>query len=363
MKTFFDLKQEVGATGRCHGCGGCVTFCTAINYGALEMGEDNFPRYKTIDKCIECGLCYRICPVVGDLDEPVKKLTGWSAPMGRVLDVTVAQAKDESLRARATDGGVVTGLLLHLFDTGRIDGAIVIKSTPEGRKPVLATTRKDIYESAGFSFNTAKGFTQLGETYSSYSPVAQALGSLMRQGLKRIAFVGTPCQIMSIRKMQALQIVPSDAIKFYFGRFCNANFNFSSGRFRELEKLAGCKMEEIRKINIKDDLVLHHKDGKTTRIQLKDLEFAKRDACGFCDDFTAEYADISFGGLGAAEGWTTVVTRTPLGRAVFADARDASLDFLSIDENPNLDSTVMQKLHESSARKKAAAEERKSLRK
>jgi coenzyme F420 hydrogenase subunit beta len=361
MKTFFDLKQEVGATGQCHGCGGCVTFCTAINYGALEMGEDNHPRYKTVEKCIECGLCYRICPVVGDLDEPVKKLTGWSAPIGRVLDVTVAQAKDESLRARATDGGVVTGLLLHLFDSGRIDGAIVIKSTPEGRKPVLAKTREDISESAGFSFNTAKGFTQLGETYSSYTPVAQALGSLMRQGLKRIAFVGTPCQIKSIRKMQALKIVPSDAIKFYFGRFCNANYNFSSGKFRELEKITGCKMEDIRKINIKEDLMLHHKDGKVTKVPLADLDFAKRSACNFCDDFSAEYADISFGGLGADQGWTTVITRTPLGRAVFADARDASLDFLSIDENPNLESTVIQKIQESSAKKRANAEAHASL--
>ena len=324
---------------------------------------DDVPRFKSVEKCIDCGLCYRICPVVGDLDEHIKKQTGWSAPIGRILETTVAQAKDASLRARATDGGVVTGILLHLFDTGRIDGAIVIKNTAEGRKPILATTREDIIESAGFSFNTAKGITQLGETYSTYSPVAQALGSLIRQGLKRIAFVGTPCQIKSIRKMQALKIVPSDAIKFYFGRFCNANYDFSGGKARELEEFANCKMDDIRKINIKDDLLLHHKDGTIRKIALRDLDFAKRSACAFCDDFTAEYSDISFGGLGASEGWTTVITRTPLGRAVFADARDAALDFLSIDENLKLDSTVLQKLQESSARKRAAAEERQAIRK
>ena len=62
MKTFFNLIQEVQKPGRCHHCGGCVTFCTAINYGALELGEDGKPRYKDIEKCIECGLCYSICP-------------------------------------------------------------------------------------------------------------------------------------------------------------------------------------------------------------------------------------------------------------------------------------------------------------
>jgi hypothetical protein len=39
MKTFFNLIQEVQKPGLCHHCGGCVTFCTAINDGALETGE------------------------------------------------------------------------------------------------------------------------------------------------------------------------------------------------------------------------------------------------------------------------------------------------------------------------------------
>lgn len=357
MKTFFDLKQEVRATGRCHGCGGCVTFCTAVNYGALHM-VDNVPRYKSVEKCIDCGLCYKVCPVISEMNEPIKKLVEWSAPIGRVLDVTVAQAKDDSLRARAADGGVVTGLLLHMFDTGRIDGAIVIKNTPQGRMPILANTREDIVDSAGFYFNVAKGSNALGESYSSYTPIAQALGSLMRQGLKRIAFVGTPCQITSIRKMQALNIVPSDAIKFYFGRFCNANYDFSAGKGVELEKLAGCKMDDIKKMNFKEDLLLHHKDGTIQKIPIHDLDFAKRSSCLFCGDFSAEYADISFGGLGSEVGWTTVVTRTPIGRAAFADARDAVMNFKTIDENPNLDTKILNKLHERSAEKRAAADKK-----
>ncbi|MDP1761664.1 MAG: 4Fe-4S dicluster domain-containing protein, partial [Deltaproteobacteria bacterium] len=72
MKTFSHLIQEVQDKGLCHHCGGCVAFCTAINYGALELGEDGRPRYRDKEKCIECGICYSICPEIRELDEETK---------------------------------------------------------------------------------------------------------------------------------------------------------------------------------------------------------------------------------------------------------------------------------------------------
>ncbi len=352
MKTFFDLKQEVRATGRCHGCGGCVTICTAVNYGALQMGDDHIPRYKSVDKCIDCGLCYLICPEVGELDDQVKRNVDWSAPMGRILQVSVARAADEEIREKGTDGGVVTAMLLHLFDSGKIDGAIVSRQTEDGRTPWLATSHDDIIEAAGSHFDAMQGAVALGEHYSTYSPSAQALGSLMRQGLKRIAFVGTPCQIKSVRKMQALNLVPSDSIKFYFGLFCTSNFDLDGDKLHKLEELAGCTMDEVTKMNIKNDFILRTKDGQRKHIPLAELDFARRDACRYCDDFSAEYADISFGGLGADRGWTTVVIRSPLARAAYADAREKCLEIQSIDDHPGLDARILSTIMESSTAKK-----------
>ncbi|NTW35052.1 MAG: 4Fe-4S dicluster domain-containing protein, partial [Syntrophobacteraceae bacterium] len=119
MKTFFNLIQEVQERGLCHHCGGCVTFCTAVNYGALELDPDGRPQYRDRDKCIDCGLCYMICPEIHELDDEQKRLVSWSAPMGRILDVAIARASDPRVRERATDGGVVTALLLQLFDLGK----------------------------------------------------------------------------------------------------------------------------------------------------------------------------------------------------------------------------------------------------
>jgi len=356
MKTFFDLKQEVRAKGLCHGCGGCVTFCTAVNYGALTMTEDHIPRYQSVEKCIDCGLCYLICPVTGELDEQVKRNVDWSAPMGRIQQVSVARSRSEEIRSKATDGGVVTSMLLHLLDIGHIDGAIVSLDNEEGRMPWLATTPDEIISAAGSHYDAMQGAVKLGNHYSTYTPSAQALGSLMRQGLKRIAFVGTPCQITAARKMQALKLVPSDAIKFYFGLFCTSNFDLDEDKLKQLTDLVGCSPEDVKKMNIKDDFMLHLKDESVKNIPLSSLDFAKRSACQHCPDFSAEYADISFGGLGADEGWTTVVTRTPLGRACYADAKDTCLEIQSIDDYPGLDTRIMTKLMESSTNKKMNAE-------
>ena len=67
-------------------------------------------------------------------------------------------------------------------------------------------------------------------------------------------------------------------------------------------------------------LILTLTTGEQREISLTELEDLKRGACRYCNDFSAEYADISFGGLGAEHGWTTMVTRSSLGRTVLTEA-------------------------------------------
>jgi coenzyme F420 hydrogenase subunit beta len=332
MKTFFHLVQEVQKPGLCHHCGGCVTFCTAINYGALELGEDGRPRYKDLEKCIECGLCYAICPEIHELDEETKRMVSWSAPMGRILGTVVARAQDPAVQARGTDGGVVTALLLHLMDIGRIDGAIVSRRVGEFRRlPWLAITREEILQAAGFHFDTMHGMTHFSKVYSqkfsTFSPSIMELGEVAKKRLNRVAFVGTPCQINALRRMEALGVVPSGTITHHFGLFCTGNFHFGEAERRRLMELGNFRWEEVRKINVKEELLIHLENGELRRLPLEQLEFMKRYACQYCDDYAAEYADLSFGGIGAPEGWTTVIIRSPLGRAVMADARGVELEY------------------------------------
>ncbi len=355
MKTFFNLIQEVQKPGLCHHCGACVSICSAVNYGALELDEEGKPRYKDIERCIECGLCYSICPEISELEEETKKRICWSEPIGRILSVTVARAISPEIRKRATDGGVVTGILLHLMDIGRIDGAIVAKQIgPFQREPYLATTKEEIIDAAGFFFGTSHGVKGLGDEYMAHASVEQ-FNPLMKKGLRRVALVATPCQIHAFRRMETLGVVPSDSIKISLGLFCSGNFLFGEKERGKLAEMGNFDWNDVKKVNVKDNFIVHLKDGQRKEIPIEDLEFMKRFACRYCDDYSSQYADISFGGIGAEEGWTTVIARTSVGRAAFKDALGDTIEEYPKEKNPEYASDALNKILQAASKKRKSA--------
>jgi coenzyme F420 hydrogenase subunit beta len=155
--------------------------------------------------------------------------------------------------------------------------------------------------------------------------------------------------------MQTLNIYPADTVKFCLGLFCSGNFVFGEKQRNEIAQIGEFQWENVDKINIKENLMVHLRSGKVVTVMLSDLEFMKRSACNFCADFSAEYADISFGGIGAEEGWTTVIVRSPVGLEIFSDAK-----FKAIEENkqtchPLLPAQALNKVRLWSGRKKDAA--------
>ena len=354
-KTFTELIHDVQEQGKCSHCGGCVTFCSAVNYGALELTPEGKPVYSDQDKCVKCGLCYSICPQTSELDPEIRQMAGWKPPMGKIISVAVTRAKDREIREKGTDGGVVTAILAHLLDTGKIDGAIVSRDTDQGRSPCLTFTREGILESAGSHFGTSQGMVRFAEAYGTFSPSLEALANLRQSPLGRIAFVGTSCQINTIRKMQALKILPADSIRYCLGLFCSGNFSFTGILFDSLEEKYGFKRQDIRKINIKESFLFTLASGETVPVPIEELSPVKREACNFCGDFSAEYADISFGGLGAENGWTTAIVRSSAGKEIFDLARDKVLESYPFDKNPKTIAQAEEKILSHSERKKEKA--------
>ncbi|HUL37267.1 MAG TPA: Coenzyme F420 hydrogenase/dehydrogenase, beta subunit C-terminal domain [Thermodesulfobacteriota bacterium] len=323
-KTFHDLKLEVQQLNFCGKCGGCVAFCSASNLGALEVGPDGMPVFADEEKCLKCGICYMICPNIHDLDEELKKKTEWEPPVGPVKDLVSAQTTNPTVGQKCTDGGVVTSLLLYLMDNHMIDGALVSRSDgPFHRGPMLATSGKEIISASGSHYDESFSIVKLGFDYSTYSPAMPELKSLRRGVIDRVAMVGTPCQIHTVRKMQVLGILPSEVIKYSFGLFCMENFSFNDVQMMDLEKRYGFDLAHVKKVNVKEDFFIYLEDGGVIHIPFEEIDSIARPACLVCSDFSAEFSDISFGGLGSPEGYTTVLVRSEKGKMVYRGALKA----------------------------------------
>jgi len=356
-KTFFNLIQDVQKEGKCNHCGGCVTFCSAICYDALSMDDHGKPFFNDINQCNECGLCYAICPQTHELDQEIKDNAQWVEPMGHIINFAVTCAEDPEIRQKGTDGGVVTAILSHLFDTRKIDGAIVSMPTPHGRHPFLATTAKQVIDSAGSHFGDSRGMYQFSKEYDTFSPSIKALGQLKNSSMNRLAFVGTPCQINTIKKMQALGIVPADSISLCLGLFCSGNYFFQDKLFVKLEEKYQFAYTDVEKINVKDDFIFTLGSGRQIHIPIEELKVVRRPGCDFCEDFSAEYADISFGGIGAEHGWTTAIVRTATGKTVFQDALENVLTVFPLKDNPKYITLAEEKIFNVSRQKKEAFEQ------
>ena len=319
--SFDDLREEVILADLCGKCGGCVSFCSANRIGALMMDENGYPVYKDKDSCLQCGMCYMVCPQTHPMKDEVDEKYNWKEPIGNYMDVFSARSTDLDIRKVATDGGVVTALLAHMLDRGHIDGAVVsLGKSLLKREAKVATTREELIDAAGTHFSEVPHLEEMGEGYSTFVPIVKYIQQLGSVKTVRVAVVGTPCQIGAIRKMQTLNIVPADIVTFAVGLFCMQCFEMKHLMDKPFIRQYGITVDDIARVNIKEDFMLTMKSGVTVRIPLKEIEEIARPACLACELFSNDYADISVGGLGSPDGYTTVMVRTVKGKEMMADA-------------------------------------------
>jgi len=198
----------------------------------------------------------------------------------------------------ATDGGVVTSLLLYMLERHLIQGAIVSRrATAFSRESLIATTREELIAAAGSHFAGSSHLEELGGRYTTYSPAISAVKSLESKHINNVAMVGTPCQIRTVRKMQCLGILPAHIISHTIGLFCMENFSFDALSRKRLEDKLHIDFAAIDKLNIKEDLVISLSDGRTLHVPFEEVEELARPACLACTEFANDYADIAVGGL------------------------------------------------------------------
>ncbi|MBT4483184.1 MAG: coenzyme F420 hydrogenase [Candidatus Latescibacteria bacterium] len=322
VKSFHDLIEEVQSRGICGRCGGCVAFCSAGELHALRFGKDGVAEFANEDSCLKCGICYLVCPEIKVLDDELRKKFHWKKPIGFYRNLRSAKTTVQKVASEATDGGVVTSLLLYALEKNLIDGAVVSHRTgPFSRVPAVVTTAEEIIDAAGSHFDDVASLGKFGSSYTSFVPGIKELGKLRQRGLNKLAFIGTPCQVYSLRKMQALKVVPSDNIALVIGLFCMENFSFTKRARQKLGKNLGVNLDNVVKLNIKDDIIMTMSSGAVLHVPFEIMDEVARSACFACSDFANEYADISCGGLGSPDGYTTVMVRTSEGERLYNGAR------------------------------------------
>ena len=225
--------------------------------------------------------------------------------------VAAAQTKNQLIREIAQNGGAVTTLLVYSLENKIIDGAIVStidKKRPFYPTPKLATTSQEILESAG--------------TRYTYSPNTQALSEVTRQKRRAVAFVGTPCQIRAIRKMQQAKLERVQPIKLLIGLMCSKTYTYKQLMIDHIQNKLGISLHSIKRIEIRNGMIIRQADAKETKIPLAAIEKYARKSCRLCNDFSSELADISAGSLGLHD-WTLIIVRTQVGDQIFNQAEKA----------------------------------------
>jgi len=305
------LHANVVLKELCSGCGACVLVCP---FACLEYREENPNLAK---RCEMCGICSRVCPRFELSQEALERLAfGREHQPGEEFGVfrrlVIAQATNDAILRVCQDGGVVSALLAYAFDNGVIDSAIVSdtnKGKPWFAMPRLISASQDIPQCAG--------------TRYTYSPSLLALQEAVKQKRKSLAFVGTPCQIQSLRKIEASPLKKySSIVKLIIGLMCTECFVYEGLVKKHIEGILGVSLNDVKKINIKGKVLISTKSGQTRAFPLQEAKQYTRKGCLPCTDFSAELADISAGGLGL-DGWTFTILRSKKGEEIFDDAENA----------------------------------------
>lgn len=354
QSTFKQMMNEVVEYGSCCECGSCVLVCphNVIDY------VDSKPKQvakasAAFDFCgmsegIGCDVCAQVCPRLFPRDfqlapevfadeEPV-----YEGIFGRYRRIFVARSSDAALLEAGQDGGVVTTMLAWLFEKGRIDGAAVSARDPERPAhpvPALVTSREEVLETAG--------------SWYTYCPNNLALREAEEKGCENVAFVGVPCQITPVRKMQQADPAILDngrkkekhierqtkflkgygeRVQWNIGLLCSEVFTYEGLMVDKIQEEMGIPLSEVSKFNVKGKVLIYKKDGEVVDMPLKRSQEYARAECHHCGDFTAELSDISCGGVGTTD-WTIVILRNERAERLWDEmAADGRFETRSMDE-------------------------------
>lgn len=306
---FGELEHKVISPEICCRCGTCEAFCPRIEQ------KENRPTLTDYDPL--CGLCFAYCPrTFLDMGEIEGKLFGRARAEDEALGIfrMAASAQAAAAAGRAQDGGVATALLVHALESGMIDCAVVTDRDEEWRTTArVARTPEEIISAAGTKYTISNSVVAIKEA--------------LEKGCEKIGFVGTPCQIQALRKVQLLEEpyeFGQEKIALLVGLFCMENFDYDELMEGLVKGRLGLLPKDVARFEIKKGMFrVIDKEGIAHEVKIEETDRYTFKGCGPCFDFSSELADVSVGSVGSPDGWSTVLARTETGEKLYSSALGA----------------------------------------
>jgi len=313
-------------------CGLCARVCeekvgvSAINFANRGVEREVTAPYHTIsDDCVGCGACAIVCPTDSkkvrintypmleeDIKEAEKKFLNGTRDELLGIHTEIFAAKSS---IDGQDGGMATALLLSGFEKGLFDAAIVVKRTVGYKaEAIIAESADEILNARGTKYSRVKMMSKVGE--------------LVEKGKKKIAIVGTPCEVRTGRKIQQqlLSKYPDLEITIV-GLFCFEAFDYDKLK-EETKRFLGVDLDKAEKTQIQKGKFIVQIGGKEYSAKVKEFHDAIQGGCAYCNDFVARLSDVSVGSVGSNDGYSTVIVRSDKGKKLLDN-----VDFVKGDVN------------------------------
>lgn len=256
---------------------------------------------------------------------------------GPLWSVNISYSTVPEIRNSGASGGMISAILIWLLEKGMIDGAVVTgmsESQPWLTRSFIATTPEEILSAAQSKYI----ITSVNEIL----PEIEAFKG-------RLAYVGLPPQVQSIRKLQESNDPSVKNIKYIFGPFYGNTLHFSSVKsFLKsygIENYGDIKKLYFRHGEWPGNMRVEMNDGRIVQLPKFHanylIPFHIVTNSLLCTDLSNEFTDISGGDAWApvyeerGKGFSMVIARSQKGQEILEAMKKEgliSLSPISIDE-------------------------------
>ncbi|MCS7114880.1 MAG: Coenzyme F420 hydrogenase/dehydrogenase, beta subunit C-terminal domain, partial [Nitrososphaerota archaeon] len=259
-------------------------------------------------------------------------------------------ATNPTIREATKSGGVINALLNFAINQKIIDSAIVSRVSPSLSikvKPLISLVPDDALSAVDLKIMP--------------SAVAEAFGrAVFEHGKVHIAFVGIPCHVLALRKLEAWQHKIIDSLEITIGLFCL--WTFSIGRLLEyLLQEHNVAANEIVNVDLEGDKYVVTTENRIFRIPIAKVKPHIMNRCKTCTDFTSELADLSVGGATPLKNWSIIIVRTKKGEELLNLAVEKEI--LTTKEIATEPDTLAHLINISAQKRKSALQESKIMEK